>query len=88
MDFPKANGVANLRLTAGAEGAGMINGVIRVAPPLQPGAAKFDEKVLDNLDLPLAEMGERAMKAVVFFSNNWEWSDAFSAVSDAEQPSS
>jgi mannan endo-1,4-beta-mannosidase len=77
LDFLKANGVSNLRIMAGAEGAGMINGVMRVAPPLQTAPGKFDESVLDGLDLILAEMGKREMKAVVFFSNNWEWSGGF-----------
>jgi mannan endo-1,4-beta-mannosidase len=77
LDFLKSNGVTNLRIMAGAEGAGMINGVPRVEPPLQPKQGKFDESVLDGLDLILAEMGKRDMKAVVFFSNNWEWSGGF-----------
>ncbi|HXG83014.1 MAG TPA: hypothetical protein VNI84_03210 [Pyrinomonadaceae bacterium] len=77
LNFLKANGVTNLRIMAGAEGSGMINGVMRVAPPLQPEQGKFDESVLDGLDLILAEMGKREMKAVVFFSNNWEWSGGF-----------
>src|SRR4030095_15976537 len=77
LDFLKANGVTNLRLMAGAEGAGMINGVERVGPPLQPERGKFDASVLDGLDLVLAEMGKRRMKAVIFFSHNWEWSGGF-----------
>ncbi len=77
LDFLKSNGVTNLRIMAGAEGAGMINGVLRVAPPRQTEQGKFDETVLDGLDLVLAEMGKRDMKAVVFFSNNWEWSGGF-----------
>lgn len=77
LDFLKANGVSNLRLMAGAEGSGMINGVMRVAPPLQSEQGKFDENILDGLDLILSEMGKRNMKAVVFFSNNWEWSGGF-----------
>jgi mannan endo-1,4-beta-mannosidase len=77
LDFLKANGVTNLRLLAGAEGAGMINGVIRVGPPLQPEQGEFDENILDGLDLVLSEMGKREMKAIVFFSNNWEWSGGF-----------
>jgi mannan endo-1,4-beta-mannosidase len=77
LDFLKANGVANLRLMAGAEGAGMINGVIRVGPPLQPRQGKFDMHVLDGLDLVLSEMAKRDMKAVIFLSNNWEWSGGF-----------
>ena len=77
LDFLKANGVTNLRLMAGAEGSGRLNGVTRVGPPLQPEQGKFDETVLDGLDLVLAEMGKRGMKAVIFFSNNWEWSGGF-----------
>ena len=77
LDFLKANGVTNLRIMAGAEGSGMINGVIRVAPPLQPEPGKFSENILDGLDMVLSEMGKRNMKAVVFFSNNWEWSGGF-----------
>jgi len=77
LDFLKANGVTNLRLMAGAEGSGLINGVTRVGPPLQPDQGKFDEKVLESLDLILYEMGKRKMKAVIFLSNNWEWSGGF-----------
>ncbi len=77
LDFLKANGVTNLRILGGAEGSGLINGVMRVQPPLQPEQGKFDESVLDGLDLVLAEMGKRDMKAVVFLSNNWEWSGGF-----------
>ncbi len=66
LDFLKANGVTNLRIMAGAEGSGMINGVNRVAPPLQPEQGKFDETILDGLDLILAEMDKRDMKAVIF----------------------
>ena len=77
LDFLKANGVTNLRLMAGAEGSGLISGIVRVGPPLQPEQGKFDEKVLEGLDLVLAEIGKRDMKAVVFLSNNWEWSGGF-----------
>lgn len=77
LDFLKANGVTNLRLIAGAEGSGMLNGVTRVGPPLQPEQGKFDDAVLEGLDRVLFEMGKRGMKAVIFFSNNWEWSGGF-----------
>jgi mannan endo-1,4-beta-mannosidase len=77
LDFLKAHGVVNLRLMAGAEGSGMINGVVRVGPPLQPRQGEFNEEVLDGLDLVLSEMGRRNLKAVVFLSNNWEWSGGF-----------
>src|SRR5688572_31604371 len=77
LDFLKANGVTNLRLLGGAEGSGMINGVIRVGPPLQPDQGVFNPDVLRGLDIVLAEMGKRGMKGVIFVSNNWEWSGGF-----------
>ena len=77
LDFLKRNGVTNLRLMAGAEGSGLLNGITRVGPALQPEQGKFDERTLDGLDLILAEMAKRDMKAVIFFSNNWEWSGGF-----------
>lgn len=77
LDFLKANGVTNLRIMAGAEGRGRLNGVERVGPPLQPAQGEFDASVLDGLDLVLAEMGKRKMHAVIFLSNNWEWSGGF-----------
>ena len=77
LDFLKRHGVTNLRLMAGAEGSGLLNGVPRVGPPLQPELGRFDEKELDGLDIVLAEMSRRGMKAVIFLSNNWEWSGGF-----------
>lgn len=77
LDFLKANGVTNLRIMAGAEGSGIISGITRVGPPIQPEQGKFDAKILDGLDLVLFEMGRRDMQAVIFFSNNWEWSGGF-----------
>ncbi len=77
LDFLKKNGVTNLRILGGAEGSGKLNGVTRVGPPLQKGLLEFDESVLDGLDILLAEMAKRKMKAVIFLSNNWEWSGGF-----------
>src|SRR6476660_6317466 len=50
LDFLKENGITNLRLMAGAEGSGLINGVHRVGPPLQPEQGRFDPAVLKGLD--------------------------------------
>lgn len=77
LDLLRGSGITNLRLMAGAEGSGPLNGVARVGPPLQPRQGQFDEGVLDGLDLVLAEMSKRGMHAVIFFSNNWEWSGGF-----------
>ena len=77
LDFLKKQGVTNLRLMAGAEGSGLLNNIARVGPPLQPEQGNFDAAALDGLDLVLAEMAKRHMKAVIFLSNNWEWSGGF-----------
>jgi mannan endo-1,4-beta-mannosidase len=77
LDFLASKGVTNLRLMAGAEGKGMIAGLARVEPPLQVERGVFDTSVLVGLDVLLNEMRKRNMKAVIFFSNNWEWSGGF-----------
>ncbi|MBS1742859.1 MAG: cellulase family glycosylhydrolase [Bacteroidetes bacterium] len=77
LDFLKANGVTNLRVLAGAEGEGLVAGTDRVKPPLQKKKSVFDKKYLQGMDVLLTEMGKRNMKAVIFLSNNWEWSGGF-----------
>lgn len=77
LDLLKRLGITNLRVLAGAEGEGLLNGITRVGPPLQPVKGKFDEDALKSLDLLLAEMSKRDMRAVVYLSNNWEWSGGF-----------
>ncbi len=77
LDFLKTNGVVNLRVLVGVEGTGQINGVQRVKPALQPKKGVFDETKLQGLDLLLQELNKRNMKAVLFLSNNWEWSGGF-----------
>ncbi|MCC6453083.1 MAG: cellulase family glycosylhydrolase, partial [Acidobacteria bacterium] len=77
LDLLKRLGITNLRILAGAEGEGLLNGITRVGPPLQPLKGKFDEDALKSLDLLLAEMSKRDMRAVVYLSNNWEWSGGF-----------
>lgn len=77
LDFLVSKGVTNLRVLAAAEGAGLLSGRERVGPPVQPREGVFDEKVLRGLDFLLTEMGKRHMKAVLYLSNNWEWSGGF-----------
>lgn len=77
LDFLASKGVSNLRVMIGAEGSGQINGVQRVGPALQPQKGIFKVANLQGLDLLLREMGKRNMKAILFFSNNWEWSGGF-----------
>ncbi|MEO8771781.1 MAG: cellulase family glycosylhydrolase [Ferruginibacter sp.] len=77
LDFLKNKGVTNLRVLAGPEGEGLVSGVDRVGPPLQIAKGVFDKDFLKGLDVLLSEMGKRNMKAVIFLSNNWEWSGGF-----------
>lgn len=77
LDFLSSQGITNLRIIAGAEGSGKVNGIIRIGPPLQPSAGLFDSKVAYGLDELLLEMKKRKMKAVIYLSNNWEWSGGF-----------
>lgn len=77
LDFLINHGVNNLRVLVGAEGSGNIIGVQRVGPPLQAGQGVFNTDMLKGLDYLLAEMGKRNMKAVLYLSNNWEWSGGF-----------
>ena len=74
LDFLKSKGVTNLRIVAGAEGKGIVSGTDRIGPPLQKEKGIFDTSVIRGLDRLLYEMGKRDMKAVIYLSNNWEWS--------------
>lgn len=74
LSFLAAHGVTNLRIVAGAEGSGAIDGSYRVGPSLQPQKGVFSEDALRGLDFVLAEMAKRKMKAVIYLSNNWDWS--------------
>lgn len=77
LDFLQHHGVNNIRVLAGAEGQGIISGMPRVEPALQLAPGVFSEAVLEGMDFLLDELGRRQMKAVIYFSNNWEWSGGF-----------
>lgn len=77
LDFLKSHGVNNLRVLAGSEGYGLVNGVERLRPSLQPERGVFKSDILQGLDYLLYEMGKRDMVAVLYLSNNWEWSGGF-----------
>jgi mannan endo-1,4-beta-mannosidase len=77
LDFLKSKGINNLRVLAATEGEGLENGVERVRPAFQTEKGRFNASVLDGLDILLSEMSKRDMKAVLFLSNNWEWSGGF-----------
>ena len=74
LDFLKQNNVTNLRVLVGVEGSGQLNGAKRVEPAYQTSPGVFNDELLKGLDILMDEMSKRDMKAVLFFSNNWEWS--------------
>ena len=71
LDLLHKNGIDNLRIMVGAEG-GKYDMTVR--PALQYEEGKYDEDLLDGLDFLLSEMKKRKMYAVLYFTNNWEWS--------------
>lgn len=71
LDDLKAHGIVNLRVMIGAEGGDQD---YTVREPLQPQQGQFNEKLLEGLDFLLAEMKKRDLTAILYFSNNWEWS--------------
>lgn len=77
LDFLQKNGVTNVRVLGGSEGSGLINGIRRVGPPIQPEEGIFDPDFLKGMDALLVELGKRKMTAVIYLSNNWNWSGGF-----------
>ncbi len=77
LDFLKKQGVNNIRVLAMAEGMGIINGKYRVTPALRPTKDSIDNELLMAFDFFLNEISKRKMYAVIYLSNNWEWSGGF-----------
>lgn len=76
LDFMIAHGIDNLRVLIGADGE---NGIpSKVEPTLQVKPGVYNDTIFDGLDFLLAEMGKRNMKAVLYFTNSWEWSGGYS----------
>ncbi|MGK4569079.1 glycoside hydrolase 5 family protein [Flavobacterium sp. 3HN19-14] len=75
LDQMKANGIDNLRILVGADGGGYD---YTVPYAVQPEQGKYDADLLKGLDFLLSEMGKRSMYAVLYLTNNWEWSGGMS----------
>jgi mannan endo-1,4-beta-mannosidase len=74
LDFMKKHGVTNLRIMVGAEGLTTYKYRVPSEKALQPQPGVFDEKIMYGLDYLLNELGKRNMKAVLHFTNTWDWS--------------
>jgi len=71
LDRLRAMGVRNVRLLAGAE-----EGPLRasVTPGFVNRAGQLNQALLSGLDHAMAELARRDMTAVLYLTNNWEWS--------------
>lgn len=75
LDLMKKNGIDNLRILVGADG-GKYDYTVR--PALQSEQGKYNTDLLDGLDFLISEMAKRKMYAVLYLTNNWEWSGGMS----------
>ncbi|MGE6353637.1 glycoside hydrolase 5 family protein [Flavobacterium sp. NPDC079362] len=75
LDLMQKNGIDNLRIIVGGDG-GKYDFTVR--PALQYEQGKYDNDLLDGLDFLINEMGKRKMYAVLYLTNNWEWSGGMS----------
>ncbi|MFZ5941633.1 MAG: glycoside hydrolase 5 family protein [Bacteroidota bacterium] len=72
LDFLKVNGIDNLRVMVGAEGPDLSP--FRVTPTLVKAPGVYSPALLEGLDYFLNELKKRDMHAILFLTNNWEWS--------------
>ncbi len=71
LDELKAHGMVNLRILFGAEGGDQD---YTVRPALQYKQGVYDDALLEGLDYLLGELAKRDMTAILYLTNNWEWS--------------
>lgn len=71
LDRLAALGVRNVRLLGGAE-AGPLRA--SVSPAFVDRAGTLNTDLLTGLDHAMAMIGARGMTAVIYLTNNWEWS--------------
>lgn len=75
LDLLSARGITNLRVLAASEQTQLMRAV---RPAMVLGAGDYNQPLLEGLDYLLAEMAKRDMKAVLYFSNFWQWSGGMS----------
>ncbi len=76
LDRLKALGVTNLRVLGAGERS---PAKAAVAPTFQEKPGVYDQDLLKGLDVLLAEMAARDMKAVIYVNNFWDWSGGMPA---------
>jgi mannan endo-1,4-beta-mannosidase len=76
LDRLQALGVTNLRVLGAGERSPAR---AAVSPTFQERPGEYDTDLLKGLDVLLAEMAARNMKAVIYLNNFWDWSGGMPA---------
>ncbi|KAF3010644.1 hypothetical protein E8E13_004484 [Curvularia kusanoi] len=76
LDQMAARGINHLRIMAGSEGAPTLQ-PFRMNPPLMNAPGEYNDDIFKGLDVCLAEMSKRGMRATMTLSNEWQWSGGF-----------
>ncbi|KAF1361678.1 glycoside hydrolase [Lizonia empirigonia] len=76
LDQMAAKGINHLRIMAGSEGAPTPQ-PFRMNPPLMNAPGQYNDDIFRGLDICLAEMSKRGMRATMTLSNEWQWSGGF-----------
>src|SRR5690606_11112571 len=75
LDLLKSLGVTNLRVLAASESPALK---LAVTPAVVEAPDEYNQALLEGLDYLLADMPERDMKAVLYFTIFWQWSGRMS----------
>jgi mannan endo-1,4-beta-mannosidase len=76
LDKLKALGVTNLRVLGSGE---QSPAKVALDPTFRGPGQDYNADLLAGLDVLLAEMGQRGMKAVIYLNNFWDWSGGMPA---------
>jgi mannan endo-1,4-beta-mannosidase len=76
LDKLKALGVTNLRVLGSGE---QSPAKVALDPTFRGSGQDYNADLLKGLDVLLAEMGQRGMKAVIYLNNFWDWSGGMPA---------
>lgn len=76
LDQMAAKGINHLRIMASSEGAPTPQ-PFRMNPPLLQEPGKYNEDIFAGLDICLAEMSKRGMRATMTLGDEWQWSGGF-----------
>ncbi len=76
LDQMAAKGINHLRIMAASEGAPTPQ-PFRMTPALLQAPGQYNEQIFRGLDVCLAEMSKRGMRATMTLGDEWQWSGGF-----------